>query len=119
MREYLVFHDCGKPFCREEKNGRPHFPGHAKMSAEAWRAIGGSAQACTLMYMDMDIHTLKASELEEFAQRPEWASLLIAGLCEVHANARMFGGIETSNFKAKWKQIDRRGKGILKSKERT
>lgn len=41
-------------------------------------------------------------------------SLLITGLSEIHANASMFGGIESTSFKIKYKQIDSRGKAILK-----
>jgi hypothetical protein len=62
----------------------------------------------------MDIHLLKAEGLAEFSERPESATLLIVGLCEVHSNAVMFGGIESSGFKMKWKQIDRRVKAMLK-----
>lgn len=38
---------------------------------------------------------------------------LIAGLSEIHANASMFGGIDSTSFKIKWKQISKRGKKIL------
>jgi len=31
----------------------------------------------------------------------------------VHANASMFGGIESTSFKIKFKQISKRGKQIL------
>ena len=63
--------------------------------------------------MDMDIHTLKSKNIQEFTGRSEAVPLLITGLCEVHANASMFGGIESTLFKIKWKQISRRGKKIL------
>ena len=64
--------------------------------------------------MDMDIHLLKAVGVEEFASRPEAATLLLTGLAEVHSNAAMFGGISSTSFKIKWKQIDRRGKAIFR-----
>ena len=51
------------------------------------------------MAMDMDVHTLKSEGIEEFAQRPEAASLLLTGLCEIHSNAQMFGGMESTGFK--------------------
>lgn len=112
---YMIFHDCGKPYCRiEDEEGKAHFPDHAKMSETIWLESGGSPEAARLMGMDMDIHLLKGDDLEEFAARKEAATLLIAGLCEIHANAQMFGGIESTSFKMKWKHIDRRGKQTAK-----
>lgn len=111
---YRVYHDCGKPFCREvDQDGRVHFPDHAAISARVWREAGGAELEATLMAMDMDIHLLKAEGLEHFAARPEAATLLITGLCEIHANASLFGGIDSSSFKIKYKHIDRRGKQIV------
>jgi hypothetical protein len=66
-----------------------------------------------LIKMDMDIHCLKSEGLDEFDDRYECVSLLVTGLSEIHANASMFGGIESTSFKIKWKQIDKRGKQIL------
>lgn len=63
--------------------------------------------------MDMDIHLLKADGVPEFTARPQAAALLLTGLAEVHANAAMFGGIESTSFKIKWKQIDKRGRQII------
>jgi hypothetical protein len=71
-------------------------------------------EAARLMGMDMDIHLLKGDDIEAFAARKEAAALLLAGLSEIHANAQMFGGIESTSFKMKWKHIDRRGKQIAK-----
>lgn len=44
----------------------------------------------------------------------ETLTLLVTSLCEIHANADMFGGIESSSFKIKFKQLDRRGNQIIK-----
>jgi hypothetical protein len=121
LSTYQRMHDCGKPFCRQvDENGRSHFPGHAKRSEDIWRQIGGSEQVAILMGLDMEVHTMKAEDLEAFCERPEAASLLITGLCEIHSNAAMFGGIESTSFKMKWKHLDRRGKQIeraLQAKE--
>lgn len=112
---YARYHDCGKPNVRTvDAEGKVHFPGHAAASEEVWRNIGGDAQIGRLIGMDMDIHTIKDVDVEEFANRPEAATLLLVGLSEIHANASMFGGIESTSFKMKWKQIDKRGKAILK-----
>jgi hypothetical protein len=66
-----------------------------------------------LIEMDMDLHKLKADGVAEFSQRPEAATLLLVALAEIHANAELFGGIESTSFKIKWKQIDKRGKAIV------
>lgn len=113
--EYLTYHDCGKPYCRiVDEEGKAHFPNHAEVSGDIWRSIGGKEPIALLMSMDMDIHTIKASEMEEFSQRIQACTLLIAGLSEIHSNASMFGGIDSVSFKSKYKQIDRRGKALIK-----
>lgn len=115
LREYQRYHDCGKPFCLQwDEQGRRHFPGHARMSAQVWRALGGAEQVCQLMAQDMDVHLLGAQAIPEFAQRPEAASLWLTGLAEVHANAEMFGGLASDSFKAKAKHLDRRGRALLR-----
>lgn len=112
---YTVYHDCGKPYCRTvDCNGKVHFPDHAKVSALIWKQHGGSEQQCWLMEHDMDIHQLKAEQIDTFCNCPEAITLLLAGLAEVHSNAQMFGGIESVSFKIKYKQIDKRGKAICK-----
>lgn len=114
VQEYQLFHDNGKPFCKViDENGKQHFPDHAAKSEQIWRQIGGDEQAARLMGMDMDIHMLKDSGVEEFAKRAEAATLLLTGLAEVHSNARIFNGMQSISFKAKWKQIDRRGKRLI------
>lgn len=118
MRDYHIFHDCGKPLCITiDESGRQHFPDHANVSKKRWLEcteetprnvlIGG------LIGMDMDIHLLNAESLKEFSERPEAISLLITGLCEIHSNAAMFGGIESTSFKIKYKHIDKRGRQLL------
>lgn len=115
MREYHVFHDCGKPMCRTvDEDGRQHFPDHAAVSKAAWLAIGGDEGIGDLIGMDMDIHLLKDDGVEAFARRTQAQALLLTGLSEVHANASMFGGIGSVSFKIKWKHIDKRGRAILK-----
>lgn len=114
VEEYQLFHDCGKPFCRVvDDEGKQHFPDHAATSEKIWREIGGDEQIAKLIGMDMDIHLLKDDGITEFASRQEAATLLLTGLAEVHSNAKMFGGIDSTSFKIKWKHIDKRGKKIV------
>jgi hypothetical protein len=118
LREYQIFHDCGKPQCVTiDELGKTHFPNHAEVSMRRWtECTEGSTrntQIGALIGMDMDIHLLKADALGEFIKRPEAISLLITGLSEIHSNAAMFGGIESTSFKIKWKHIDKRGRQII------
>lgn len=118
LKTYQIYHDCGKPLCRTvDENGKQHFPNHAAVSKQRWlECSDGSPEALAiaeLIGMDMDIHLLKSDGLEEFASRKEAISLLLTGLCEIHSNARMFGGIESTGFKIKWKHLDKMGKRII------
>lgn len=116
IEEYQLFHDCGKPFCRTvDDEGKQHFPDHAATSEKIWREIGGDEEVAKLIGMDMDIHLLKDDGIAEFAKREQAASLLLTGLSEIHSNAKMFGGIDSTSFKIKWKHIDKRGKKIVAS----
>lgn len=116
MRDYLVFHDCGKPFVVEtDSDGRRHFPGHAAASEAIWLAAGGDPMAARLMGMDMDAHLLRAEGVAEFGARPEATALLLAAVAEVHANAAMFGGTDSDSFKMKAKHIDKRGRQALQA----
>ncbi len=113
IEEYTTYHDCGKPYCKSiDENGRTHFPNHADVSYQTWLGAGGSSGAAKLMKMDMMIHTMKADDIDEFILHPEACTLLIAGLAEIHSNAKMFGGIDSTSFKIKWNQINKRGKAI-------
>lgn len=115
MMRYQTYHDCGKPYVRcLDENGRPHFPNHAEASYQVWKELfKNDDTVAELIKNDMQIHTIKNEELSEFCKSPLAISLLITGLCEIHANASMFGGIDSTSFKIKWKQIDRRGKHIV------
>lgn len=113
IEQYTLFHDCGKPYCLTiDENGKRHFPDHAEVSFRTWMRADGNEQIAKLIQLDMKIHTIKASELDEFIRHPEAITLLLAGLAEVHSNAKMFGGIESESFKIKWSQINRRGRAI-------
>lgn len=114
LQRYQLFHDCGKPYCRVvDAEGRQHFPDHARVSEQVWLTIGGAPEIGRLIGMDMEVHCLKPEDVEAFALRPEAISLLLTGLAEIHANAAMFGGVESVSFKIKWKHLDKRGRRIL------
>lgn len=114
VRLYLIYHDCGKALCRTyDKDGKQHFPDHANVSADRWERFSPDKTIAKLIRMDMDIHTLTPEGVEEFKSRPEAVTLLLAGLSELHSNAVMFGGIESTSFKIKWKRLNKLGRRIL------
>lgn len=110
IEEYTTYHDCGKPYCQANETTR--FPEHSEVSCRTWLDVGGSPEAARLMRLDMMIHTLKAEGIDAFCALPEAPTLLISGLSEIHANSEMFGGLDSTSFKIKWKHIDRRGRAI-------
>lgn len=108
--------NVGKPACRVvDDEGRQHFPDHAAVSARVWREAGGCEEVAHLIASDMDVHLLKAEGVEAFAARREAIALLLTGLSEVTANASMFGGIESTSFKIKFKNIEKRGRAVVKA----
>jgi len=115
MGRYHVHHDCGKPYCKTvDEEGKHHFVDHANVSYEVWNQLfPDDKMVSMLIKSDMDIHCLKGEQVREFAMRSEPISLIMTGLSEIHANASMFGGIESTSFKIKWKQIDKRGRQVL------
>lgn len=113
IEQYTIFHDCGKPYCLTiDQNGKRHFPNHSEVSYHTWMKVDGNEQIAKLIKHDMMIHTMKANDVEYFCQQNEAITLLLAGLSEVHSNAKMFGGIESESFKIKYSQINKRGKAI-------
>jgi hypothetical protein len=113
---YTTFHDCGKPYCLTiDEEGRRHFPNHAQVSRDIFSQVfPDNPVAADLIKHDMDIHLLKAEGIAEFAKNPHALTLLLTGLAEIHSNSTMFGGMESTSFKIKWKAISSRGKQILK-----
>lgn len=111
---YTKYHDCGKPFCLEvDDEGKRHFPNHAEKSYEIFKKLFSNETAANLIRHDMDIHLLKADGVEDFCKNPLAITLLITGLAEIHSNSVMFGGISSTSFKIKWKNISKRGKNII------
>lgn len=118
LQVYQTYHDCGKPFCRTvDEAGKQHFHNHAEVSYQRWMECAENSEESkligNLIRMDMDCHTISGEDCAEFAKRPEAVSLLVTAICELHSNAQMFGGIESTSFKIKWKQINKTGKRVL------
>lgn len=114
LKLYTILHDCGKPYSRViDSDGKVHFPNHAEASYQTFKNLYDDPIAAFLIRSDMDIHTLKSEGVEEFSKNPYALTLLLSGLAEIHSNAQMFGGIDSTSFKIKWKCINQRGKQII------
>jgi hypothetical protein len=114
---YQIYHDCGKPWCvYEDEGGRRHFPDHVEHSWRIWTALNPDDEVAWLIRHDMDVHLAKAVDAPVIASTPYWATQLLTGLAELHANAGMFGGIESTSFKIKYKALNKTAKRVLKQK---
>lgn len=120
MDRYLTLHDCGKPEVLEyDDEGRKHFPGHAEASEKTYREVFSNntetdEQIAQMIRDDMDVHLLKAVDIPEFIKKPNAIGHLIAGLAELTSNAAMFGGIESTGFKMKYKHHVQRANAICR-----
>ncbi len=118
MKFYQILHDCGKPACHVvDGEGRSHFPDHANISSEVYgRLTNSDPTVQSLIAQDMRVHTMKAADVLEFCGQDARTicSLLLTSLAEVHSNASMFGGVQSTSFKIKNKQITKRGRACLK-----
>ena len=118
MDRYLTLHDSGKPAVREvDEEGKVHFPNHSQSSEKTYRETFADEANETVAYLiahDMDAHMLKAAGMEEFAKQTTAVAQMLAALSEVTSNAAMFGGTDSTSFKIKFKQIDQRGKALMK-----
>lgn len=111
---YTIFHDCGKWKCLTiDDNGKRHFPNHAEVSYKYFNQVFDNDIAADLILHDMDIHLLKSDGVEEFSKNPYTLTLLLTGLAELHSNARMFGGLNSTSYKIKLKSITKRGNQII------
>lgn len=110
----MIYHDCGKPFCLQvDEEGKRHFPNHAEISKQTWLSCNGDLPTANLIGMDMELHLMRPGQEEQFSHRPEACTLIIAALCEIHSNAEMFGGIDSTSFKIKWKHLNKFATRIL------
>jgi hypothetical protein len=116
LKEYMILHDCGKPYCRTvDEEGKQHFPDHAQKSYEIYMQLWGNPTVGELIRSDMDIHLLKDDGIDQFMEKPlqQICTHLIVGLAELLSNAQMFGGVDSTGFKIKYKSLEKRAKKIL------
>ena len=114
LETYHIYHDCGKPYCRRvDEDGKQHFPNHAQVSAGIWRTLGGDEQIARLIQHDMDMHLLRPETARTYEHLDLAPALLLTALSELHANAAMFGGIDSTSFKIKSKCLTKCGAILL------
>lgn len=114
---YHYYHDCAKAICRiVDEDGKQHFPNHAEESYKQWIKHGGDEETGWYILHDMDLHTLRGDELKSFLKEPRILTLLLTAWSEIHANSSMFGGIDTTSFKIKYKQLAKITKWIMENK---
>lgn len=114
IKMYTVLHDCGKPYCHTiDEEGKSHFKNHAEISYTIFKKLFDNEDVADMIRDDMKIHTLKSEDLCQFCESKHAVTSLIVGLAEVHSNAKMFGGLDSINFKIKYKHIEKRGKQII------
>lgn len=110
MEQYHIYHDCAKGDClRIDEDGKRHFSNHAMMSAALWLSHGGDSLIGKLIEHDMDMHLLKPADVDAYKHLSLVPALLLTALSEIHANAEMFGGIDSTSFKIKFKQLSKTG----------
>ena len=115
---YQIYHDCGKPLCLTvDAEGRRHYPAHAVVSQSRWLACSDGSSVAhyigRLIGKDMLVHTSRMADVDSLSKDPDILVLLLTALAEVHSNAAMFGGIESTSFKIKWKHINKIGGRII------
>lgn len=118
---YNLNHDCGKAYCRVvDTEGKQHFPNHSEVSEEIFSQIyPDKPLVAELIGLDMVLHTETCEQV--FARNlsiKTLTTLLVTAFAEIHANAEMFGGLESTSFKIKWKKLDRIGKRIVEKIEK-
>lgn len=120
LEQYATYHDCGKPYCLEiDADGKRHFPNHAAISQQTYEkhfgTEGDHAIIAELIGLDMICHTETADQIAgRNLSHTTISTLLLSALAELHSNAAMFGGIESTSFKIKFKRLEKLGNRLCK-----
>lgn len=120
--QYLVFHDCGKPFCKTiDNDGKVHFPDHANISKKMYLEFSDyedKETVANLIGWDMVLHIATSEEVQKYLEnvwtRKDACTLALAAISEVHSNAKLFGGNDSVSFKSKIKKVLKRVNQIIR-----
>ncbi len=116
IKTYNQYHDAGKFSCRiVDADNREHFPDHEFYSKMIFLDVYPEEHLIAeLIGLDMIMHTEKYEQImERNLPAKTLMTLLITAFAEIHANAELFGGIESTNFKIKYKRLDKLGKKLI------
>jgi len=118
LKLYMIFHDCGKWKCLTiDDEGRRHFPNHAEISYEIFReTFPHDIDAQWLIRLDMLFHTGSCEDIKNCIDTDLLPTLALTAIAELHANASMFGGMESTSFKIKAKKLSRNLKHLTAEK---
>ena len=115
IETYLIMHDIGKvDTLTIDENGRRHFPNHTQVSHDVWLELGGNEKVAKMMLHDMDFHLLKNVGIPDFMKNENFLLHMVVSFAEVVSNSFLFGGFESTSFKIKFKQLEKRGNAIFK-----
>lgn len=102
VREYQIFHDCGKPYCRSvDFDGKVHFKDHEKVSAKVARLVKFNPIVISLIENDMLFHRENFSDITENNVKLH-CTLALTAIAELYENSVTF---EEISFKIKKKKI--------------
>lgn len=116
LRRYHIWHDIGKSACRQEIDGRVHYPNHAAVSRELYESIFvGDSVVARLIGQDMMLHTFSVEQMQEWLESNKLApdfkrdacTLVITAWAEINSNSQMWGGRESVGYKIKKKKLMR------------
>lgn len=114
IKHYAIWHDVSKPSCLTiDADGKRHFPNHAEISYETFKQCFGDkySHSAILIKHDMLLHTATIDDIMAIdnIQKETIATLLISALAELHSNAGLFGGMDSTSFKIKFKRYSKIG----------
>lgn len=114
-QQYHIYHDCGKPSTKTvDSDGKIHYPNHAEVSKQLWLEADGDPLTGELIGLDMIFHTETPEDiLSKHLDITIGCTLLLTALSELHANAQLFGGVDSDSFKIKFKRLEKRAKKCL------
>lgn len=115
MKQYHIYHDCGKPLCRSvDENGRQHFPNHAEYSYNEYKKCFSDDIVASLIKDDMIFHSGSMGDIIEYITKFKSEgnhrflfSLWLTSLAEIYSNREMFlnGPDGEKNFQKKYDKL--------------
>jgi hypothetical protein len=103
---YHYNHDISKPYIIEyDENGNPHYPNHSYHSHLLYIERFGHDQYADMILHDMDFHKKRGDDINKVWLLHYSNHLYATAWAEIYANSELFGGIDSTSFKIKRKQL--------------